>query len=79
MKLLFEDQTYKIIGCCFEVHKTLGKGFKEIVYKDALSVEFMNHNIPFEREKQFKINYKGTILPHHYCTDFILFNSVLWK
>ena len=40
MKLLYEEFTYKIIGCCIEVHKILGKGFSEVLYKDALVIEF---------------------------------------
>lgn len=34
--ILFKNESYKIIGICMEVHKLLGKGFLEIVYKDAL-------------------------------------------
>lgn len=43
MKLIFEDLTYKIIGCCMEVHKIHGQGFMEVVYKDALEIE-LNKN-----------------------------------
>jgi GxxExxY protein len=77
MKLLFEDLTYKIIGCCIEVHKTLGKGFGEIVYKDALVIEFGKKQMPFEREKQYKIEYKGIILPHYYIADFVLYDKII--
>ena len=38
--ILFKEESYKIIGACFEVHKALGHGFKEVVYKDALEIEF---------------------------------------
>ena len=34
-EVIYKEESYRIIGCCFEVHKTLGKGFSEIVYKDA--------------------------------------------
>lgn len=57
--LILKEESYKIIGLCLEVHKQLGVGFKEIIYKDALEIEFKSHNIPFIREKQFKIEYKG--------------------
>jgi GxxExxY protein len=50
-------ETYKIIGLAMEVHKTLGKGFLEIVYKDALELEFKWADIPFAREKSFIIEY----------------------
>jgi len=56
------DETYKIIGLAMEVHKTLGKGFLEIVYKDALELEFQWANVPYIREKSFKIEYKGIVL-----------------
>jgi GxxExxY protein len=59
---LYAEETYKIIGVLFEVHKTLGKGFSEIVYKDAIAFEFKAQNIPFEREKEYTINYKGAFL-----------------
>ena len=48
---LYEDDTYKIIGALIEVHKNLGKGFSEIVYKDAFEYELKKINFYFEREK----------------------------
>lgn len=56
--LIFKEESYTIIGICMQVHKILGRGFLEIVYKDALEHEFKVRNIPFEREKEFSINYK---------------------
>ena len=44
------EETYKIVGLAMEVHRFFGKGFLEIVYKDALEIEFNDHEIPFERE-----------------------------
>jgi len=49
-----------------EVHNNLGPGFLEIVYKDALEYELRLAGIPFEREKEFVVNYKGTILHHKF-------------
>lgn len=69
--------TYQIIGACLEVHDTLGKGFSEIVYKDALQLELKARNINFEREKKFEINYKGIVLPHYYYSDFIIESKVI--
>ena len=73
----YKEETYQIIGILFEVHKTLGKGFSEIVYKDALEYEFKINNIPFEREKEYSVNYKNTILQHKFHADFVLFNSII--
>ena len=61
--IILKDESYKIIGACMEVHKELGFGFKEIVYKDALEIEFNTLGIPYQREKLYKIEYKGKILP----------------
>ena len=50
---LYEEDTYKIIGALIEVHKNLGKGFSEIVYKDAFEYELKKNKISFEREKEW--------------------------
>lgn len=73
----FQDEAYKIIGVCMEVHSILGPGFLEIVYKDALEYEFRNRGIPFEREKKFEIPYKDIILPHPYYADFFVFDEII--
>ncbi len=57
--IILKEESYKIVGACMEVHTQLGVGFKENVYKDALEIEFESGNIPFSRERQFKINIKA--------------------
>ncbi|MEI8202806.1 MAG: GxxExxY protein [Bacteroidota bacterium] len=76
-KYPFQNETYKIIGICMEVHRILGKGLLEIVYKDALEYEFNAKNIPYEREKKYEVQYKGIILPHYFFADFIVFNKII--
>jgi GxxExxY protein len=71
------DQTEKIIQCGVEVHKQLGSGFLEIVYKDALVHEFTVREIQFEREKMYKIAYKGKVLPHQFYADFVIFDQII--
>ena len=77
MGLYSEDETFKIIGICMEVHRNLGPGLLEVVYKDALEIEFKANNIPFEREKEFSIEYKGVILPHKFYADFIVNEDIV--
>lgn len=77
MELLFENKTYAIVGLCMEVHKILGHGFSEIVYKDAIVQEANLKNIQLEREKEFKIEYKQTILKHSFFADFVFFNNII--
>ncbi len=76
-EIILKEESYKIIGACMEVHKELGMGFREIVYKDALEMEFKENNIKFSREKQYDIFYKGKKLPRKYYADFVVFDSII--
>jgi GxxExxY protein len=67
----------EIIGICMAVHQTQGHGFSEIVYKDAVELELTRKKIKFEREKEFKIDYKGVILPHRYYADFLVYGKII--
>ncbi len=75
--ILFKEESYKIIGACFEVHKILGHGFKEVVYKDALEMELVKAGIPFTREKYFNIFYKDQKLKHGFIADFIAYDNII--
>ena len=59
------------------VNKQLGTGFLEPVYQEALALEFANQDIPFERERELLIKYKGTTLNKKYLADFVCFNKIL--
>ena len=72
-----EEETFKIIGICMEVHKNLGSGLLEVIYKDALEIEFRENNIAFEREKEYVIEYKGKVLPHKFYADFVLNEDII--
>ena len=75
--IIYKQESYKIIGVCMEVHNILGKWFLEIVYKDALEYDFGNLHIPFEREKEYKVQYKDIILPHKFYADFVVFGKII--
>jgi GxxExxY protein len=74
---IFKEESFKIIGLCMEVHRQLGKGHDEIVYKDALEYEFGQHQIPFAREKEYRIHYKTIVLRHNYYADFVVFDKIV--
>ncbi|MEO6733243.1 MAG: GxxExxY protein [Ferruginibacter sp.] len=76
-EIILKDESYQLIGICMDVHRELGMGFKEIVYKDALEYEFKTKNIPYTREEEYKIAYKGIILPHCYNADFIVYGTII--
>jgi len=72
-----KDENYEIVGLCMEVHRILGPGLLEIVYKDALEIEFKNHNISYKREKEYNVEYKGNILPHKFYADFVVYDDII--
>lgn len=74
---IFKKECYDIIGCCMEVHSDLGSGFLEAVYQEALEFEFKENLIPYEREAQIDVFYKGNILNKKYYADFICFDEVI--
>src|SRR5208283_3879331 len=71
--------SYKIIGLCMEIHRELGKGHDEVIYKDALEFELGQSQIPFAREKEYRIQYKTIILPHKYRADFVVYDRILFE
>ncbi|SHG00398.1 GxxExxY protein [Flavobacterium fluvii] len=77
MELYKQDEYYKIIGLCMEVHRVLGGGLLEAVYKEALEIEFNLHNIPYEREKEFTIDYKGHQLKKKFYADFVVYDEII--
>ena len=59
------------------VHNELGSGMREIVYGDALEIEFKLRGIPFRREQTFNVVYKGVELQHKFKCDFICFKNII--
>ena len=72
-----DPETYAIIGAAMEVHRVLGHGFLEAVYQEALAVEMTARNIPFEREKDLAIVFKGTPLKTGYRADFLCYGGIV--
>jgi GxxExxY protein len=63
-ELFYKQEIFQLGGLCMEIHRELGKGHDEILYKHALVVELSRAGTPFVREKNYEITYKGVILPH---------------
>ncbi|HSE68304.1 MAG TPA: GxxExxY protein [Gemmatimonadales bacterium] len=72
-----DQQTYWILGAAMETHRQLGCGFLEPVYQEALELEFQGRGIPFVREVELPVFYKGQRLSLKYRADFICFDQIL--
>lgn len=75
--IIYKDESYLIIGKCFEVHNELGHGFLEAVYKDALEVVFKQGGILYEREKEYDIRFRNILLPHKFYADFVVLERMI--
>src|SRR5262249_41812252 len=78
-KLLYKQEVFRLVGFCMQIHQELGRGHDEVIYKDALLIELDRAQIPFMREKNYQITYKGVVLPHYYYADFVVWDKLLFE
>ena len=76
-KLLYEDLTYKIIGCAKAVYNELGPGYLESVYEDALCYELDLINIIYKRQTDLDVHYKDVVFERRFRIDLLVDNKVL--
>jgi GxxExxY protein len=75
--ILFKEESYRIMGACFEVYKELGSGFLEAVYQECLEIEFGLQDIPARPQVGLALAYKGRRLQAEYIPDFICFDKII--
>lgn len=75
--LLYEEESYKIRGACFEVYKEKGPGFVEPVYQECLEIELRLQGIPFITQPKLELEYKGHKLQTHYRPDLLCFGKII--
>lgn len=76
-ELIYKEESYKIIGACFEVYKEMGCRFLEPVYQECLEKELTLQGIPFDAQKIVELNYKGQKLDKIYKPDFLCFDKII--
>jgi GxxExxY protein len=76
-QLIHQDETYQILGACFEVYKDKGCGFLEGVFQECLEIEFDLRGIPARPQVPMKLEYKGRPLRQSYIADFICYDKVI--
>ena len=76
-KLILEEETYQILGACFEVYREKGSGFLEAVYQECLELEFGLRGIPTRALVPLPLAYKERPLKKCYEADFVCYEKVL--
>jgi GxxExxY protein len=74
---LYKDESYRIMGACFEVYKHMGSGFGESVYQECLEIELTEQGIPFVAQRELQIHYKGHLLKQTYKPDFVCYDTII--
>ena len=76
-KILYKEESFAIIGACMKVHRSLGAGFLEAVYEEALEREFVNQKIVYKRQVKLDLYYQGQKLKKQYRADFICYDEII--
>src|SRR4051812_7291533 len=77
MTLPYKDESYKIMGACFEVYKHKGAGLLESVYQECLAIEFLMQFTPFHPKVELQLEYKGRPLVSSFIPDFICYDQII--
>lgn len=75
-KTSIKDLQNQIMESSLEVHKNMGLGFQESAYSQALAYEFDLRKVGYERKKNIKVSYKGSVAGEH-CLEFVVEDSVI--
>jgi len=76
-EIIYREDSYRIVGACFEVYKEKGCGFLEAVYQECLELEFGDQAIPFIAHQPLGLSYKGRPLKQTYTPDFICVGKIV--
>ena len=76
-EIVYKEESYRIVGACFEVYKEKGTGFLEAVYQECLAMEFASSAIPYEEKIDLELDYKGQALKQFYRPDFFCFGRII--
>ena len=76
-EIIYPEESYKIMGACFEVYREKGCGFLEAVYQECLELELADRDIPFFAQPKLALNYKGRPLRQTYAPDFVCFDMII--
>ncbi|WP_221033073.1 GxxExxY protein [Actomonas aquatica] len=75
--VIYADESYRIMGACFEVYREKGCGFLEAVFQECLELEFADQGLPFVAQPKLELSYKGRTLKQTYSPDFVCFGKII--
>lgn len=76
-EIIYKDESFKIIGACFQVYNEMGHGFLEGIYQECLELEFEYSKIPFIAQKELTIKYRDIDLKKTFKPDFICYEKMI--
>ena len=75
--IVYREESYWILGACFEVYREKGCGFLEAVYQECLEIELALRSVPFKAQAELLLNYKGKMLKQVYKPDVICYEKIV--
>ena len=78
-QIIYKEESYRIMGACFEAYKEKGPGFVEPVYQECLEIERALQGIPFVAQAELELTYKGQRLQQTYKPDFVCFEKIIME
>ncbi len=76
-EIIYSEESYKIMGACFNVYNDKGSGFLEPVYQECMNIELEYQKIPFSEQEGLDLFYRDKKLKHTYEPDFICYNKII--
>jgi GxxExxY protein len=76
-EIIYKQESYRIMGACFEVYNEKGCGFLEPVYQECLGIEFEPQRIPAIAKPSLTLSYRGRILKQVYQPDYVCFGKII--
>lgn len=76
-EILFREESYAIIGACFEVYKEKGCGFHEAIYEECFTIELGERSIPFVEQAELLMDYKGHPLKQRFIVDYLCYGKIV--
>jgi len=76
-EIIYPEESYAIVGACFNVYNDKGNGFSEPLYQECLEIEFEFQEIPFDPQRGLRLEYRGRTLKKHYVPDFVCYDKII--